>query len=367
MHLALAPRRRLASLYGPEAPAVLEALDLALAARAAAGLASRAYDPEEGLPDLGVPPAPPAAAELAAQIAAVSEALAARGTIIESLWIVGGPRAIPLGSLPNPVPDRDGPIQTDLVYALADQAGPLAQWPVGRTPDAEPPEPGLLATLLHHVAAAHAAPPRHWSSQVMALSAARWSAVSDQVLAGAGVVDVRRLLSPPAVPGGEDLVGASVLYCNLHGVRQADPWFGQPSGDGGLVPALHPADLAGVELAGVTVISQACFGARLGSPAGERSLAVTLLAAGAAAVVAAHGLTYGAPDPPPSESDLLAQGLIAALLRPGARTGPALLEAQTGLLRARVLERGQPDADDVKTLLGFMLYGDPALSVGREA
>ncbi|NTU84576.1 MAG: hypothetical protein HGA45_35300 [Chloroflexales bacterium] len=362
MHLALTPRRRLAALYGPEAPAVLAALDLALAARAGAGIASHAYDPEEGLPDLDIAPAALVAEDLVAQIGAMAKALAARGTIIESLWIVGGPRAVPFGSLPNPVPDRDGPIQTDLIYALADQAGPLAQWAVGRTPDAEPHEPGLLTTFLRHIAVAHGAGP--WpQAPVLALSAARWSAVSDQVLAGAGVTDALHLLSPPATAGGGALDGARIIYCNLHGVRHADPWFGQAPDDSELVEALGPADLGGAGLAGAVVISQACFGARLGSPAGERSLAAALLAAGASAVVAAHGLTYGAPDPPPSESDLLAQGLIAALLRPGARAGAALLEAQTGLLRARVLERGQPDADDIKTLLGFGLYGDPALRV----
>jgi hypothetical protein len=41
--------------------------------------------------------------------------------------------------------------------------------------------------------------------------------------------------------------------------------------------------------------------------------------------------------------------------------GEALVVAQADLLRARLRERGQPDADDLKTLLGFVLYGDPAL------
>ncbi|HMQ35123.1 MAG TPA: hypothetical protein PKD53_30675, partial [Chloroflexaceae bacterium] len=79
------------------------------------------------------------------------------------------------------------------------------------------------------------------------------------------------------------------------------------------------------------------------------------------AVVAAQGLTYGAPDPPPADSDLLAQGLIAALRRPGVLAGAALLAAQGALLRDRLVQRGQLDPDDLKTLLGFGLYGDPAL------
>jgi hypothetical protein len=362
MHLALAPRRRLAAIYGPAAPALLAALDEALAARAAAGLLSAAYDPEEGRPDLGVAPTPLEPGALVAQLDALEAALAARGAPLASLWIVGGAAAVPFGTLPNPVPDSDGPLRTDAGYGLADAAMLLPRWPVGRTPDADPPEPGMLARLLGLVAAAHRAGPPA-PGPVVALSAARWAEVSAQVLAGAGASGATHILTPPGRAGAAALSGAGVIACNLHGVRGAAAWFGQARGDSELTPALRPADLDAADLRGAAVISQACYGARLDPVAGERSLALALLAAGAHAVVAAHGLTYGAPKPPPSESDLLAQGLIAALRRPGAQTGAAFLEAQAGLLRAIVRERGRPDADEVKTLLSFMLYGDPALTV----
>lgn len=362
MHLALAPRRRLAASYGPAAPAILAALDAALAARTAAGLLSRAYDPEAGAPELGIAPAALTPTALVPQLEALAAALAARDTPITSLWIVGGPEIVPFGNLPNPVPDSDGPILTDLVYGLADQSNLMARWPVGRTPDATPTEPDLLAQLLGLVAAAHAARPSA-PARVVALSAARWAPVSAQVLAEAGAADAQTLLSPPARPRGAELSGARVIYCNLHGVRDADGWFGQAPGDTELTPALSAADLRGADLRGAAVISQACYGARLAARGEERTLALALLAAGAPAVVAAHGLTYGAPELPPSESDLLAQQLIAGLLRPGARSGAALMTAQADMLRARLLQRGQPDADDVKTLLGFVLYGDPALQL----
>lgn len=360
MHLTLAPRRRLAALYGPAAPALLAALDRALAARAAAGAAGEAYDPEAGRPDLGVPPAPLEPAPLVAQLRDLEAALAARGAPIASLWVVGGPAAVPLGSLPNPVPDTDGPIVTDLVYGLADHAALLPRWPVGRTPDADPPAPGLLARLLGLVADAHRAGPPG-PGPVAALSAARWAAVSDQVLAAAGAAGAAHTLTPPGRADVAALRGTRVVYCNLHGVRGAAAWFGQAPADSALVSALAPADLAGADLRGATVISQACYGARLAPVGGERPVALALLEAGSPALFAAHGLTYGAPDPPPSESDLLAQGLITALRRPGARTGAALLAAQAALLRSLLLSQGQPDADEVKTLLGFGLYGDPAL------
>ena len=137
MHLALAPRRRLSASYGAAAPEILAALDGAIAAREAAGAPTRAYDPEEGLPDLGVAPAPLEPAALIAQIGAAHEALLRRGAIIESLWIVGGPDLAPFAQLPNPMPDSDGPLLTDAPYALASLAEPMGRWPVGRTPDAD--------------------------------------------------------------------------------------------------------------------------------------------------------------------------------------------------------------------------------------
>lgn len=363
MHLALAPRRRLQAHYGPAAPELLEALDLAIAAREAAGVTTRVYDPEEGLADLGIPPAPIDPAALSARLGALQEELLRRGAIIESLWIVGGPGVVPFASLPNPMPDRDGPLLTDAPYGLATLAEPLARWPVGRTPDADPPAPGLLPALLRQVAAAHGAGPRATGATV-ALSAARWAAVTAQVIAGIPEAVLR--LAPPLRASSKEarsLEDARLIYGNLHGVHGGDAWYGQPAADTELVPALRPAHLAGLRLDRAVVISQACFGARL-TPSGETpSLALALLAAGASGLVGSLGLTYGAPDPPPGESDLLAQAFLSTLQAPGARLGEALLDAQASMLRDVLLRRGAPDGNDLKTLLGFVLYGDPALLV----
>ncbi|GAB4438912.1 MAG: hypothetical protein OHK0015_33180 [Chloroflexi bacterium OHK40] len=364
MHLALAPRRRLAALAGSAAPELLAALDAALAARAAAGIASLAYDPEVGVPALGLPPAPLEPAALISQVKAADRALAACGEAVESLWIVGGPRALPFAGLPNPMPDRDGPLRTDAPYGLAGPDELIPRWPVGRTPDADPPVPGLLAALLRAVAAAHVRAPRCSTGGVVALGAARWAAVTAEVLANAGPALV--LSSPPIRSGSAELgslAGARVVYCNLHGVRGRDAWFGQAPGDSELVPALHPADLAGLRLDGAVVITQACFGARLAAVEDQLPLAVTLLRAGATALFGAIGLTYGAPELPPGESDLLAAALLSALRRPGVRLGEALLMAQISVLRTALRRQGALDPDEVKTLLGFMLYGDPALSL----
>lgn len=359
MHLVLAAAGRLAAVYGAGYPAVAAALAEALAARAAAGIVSLTYDPEAGLADLAIPPASCDPASLVAQLRAIRAALALRGGIIESLWIIGGPQVVPFGSLPNPLPDRDGPLQCDVVYGLADAHDLLTHWPVGRTPDCDPP--GLLADLLRQAAAAHAAGPQP-CPQPLALSAARWAQVSAAVLERSGGGTLR--LAPPLLAGSSVralIAGHRLIYGNLHGVRHTLDWYGQPAGDSELTPTIQPHDLVGLNLPGALVISQACFGARLDRHDGAIPLAPALLLAGAAAVIVPNGLSYGAPDPPPGESDLLALHLLATCRRTGMGCGGIMQAAQQALLRELVITQGRPHADDLKTLLGFVLYGDPAV------
>jgi hypothetical protein len=362
MHLVLAPHRQLQRDYGPRYGALSIALDAALAARAATGIVNLIYDPEDGLPDLGVAPAARTPSALVAQIVAIADALAQRNGIIESLWIIGGPTTVPFGSLPNPMRDRDGPILSDCVYGLANAQDLLARWPVGRTPDAGADAPDTLPRLLSLIAAAHRAGPRP-AGPTLGISTARWSTVSAEVFRAAGEPAEHLLLAPPLRSGTIDrerLASARVIYCNLHGVLGSAAWYGQALTDGDLLPALQPADLAGIRLDRAVVITQACFGARLSPAGGERAMALTLLEAGTA-VIGAIGLSYGAPDPPPSESDLLAQHMLLALRPSGQRLGEAILAAHTSMLRDLLLRQGQIDADDAKTLLEFVLYGDPAM------
>jgi hypothetical protein len=363
MHLVLAPQRQLRRRYGPGYEPVSVALATALAARAAAGVAGLVYDPEDGLPDLGVAPAALTPPALVAQLATIASALRVRNGIIESLWIIGGPEVVPFGSLPNPMRDRDGPILSDCVYGLASAQNLLMHWPVGRTPDAGAHAPESLIQVLAHIAAAHSAGPR--PGPTFGISAARWGAVSTEVFMTAGEPAEGLLLAPPLRAGvidRERIAAAKLIYCNLHGVIGSAAWYGQSPTDSELIPALRPDDLDGIRLDQTVVLTQACFGARLGPAGGERSMARAFLEAGAA-VIGAVGLSYGAPDPPPSESDLLAQHLLIALRSPGLLLGTAIQLAHAAVLRDLIHRQGRLDDDDTKTLLEFVLYGDPAMRV----
>ncbi len=364
MNLVLLAQSCIATLYGPAGKAIVAAVDDLLRARAQQGIASRAYDPEAGWPELGVEPVllnPPA---LAAQLAVIDQALRAQGAIIESLTVIGGPQVVPFGELPNPLPDGDGELRSDAIYGLASQSSYIARWPVGRIPDAEPAEPGLLVQLVQTAARLHQS--RSRLPRTFGYSSAHWRDLSADVL-GAAPAPVELFESPPIMPPTlvrSKLAEASLIYCNLHGVRGGASWYGQAKGDTALIMALRPEDLEAVDLAGALVVSQACFGARLAPQGGQRSLALGFLAGGARGFVGALALTYGAISLPIAESDQLVRCLFMELADPAVSLGRAFQAAHERMLREVLRRQGFVDAGDMKTLLEFVLYGDPTLQAG---
>jgi hypothetical protein len=359
MHLVLLPRTRLAARYGAAFPAIDAALTAVLDARARAGIISLLYDPEVGLPAYALPPIVLEPAALIAQLEALYATLTAQGGIIKSLWIVGGAQVVPFATTPNPMADSDGPIPLDNLYGLATAAEPLARWPVGRTPDADPPEPDLFVRLLTRVAAAHRTGPRPMTP-VLTICAERWTtvttAVRDAVTLGGAQYTAPPLTAASLVPL---LAGVRLLYANVHGIRADTAWYGQAAQSTARLPVLTSAQVP--DLTGALVVTQACYGARLNEPRSRRSLALTLLAAGADGLIATHVLAYGAPDPPPGESDRLVKQLFAALQIPDQALGDAFLQAHANLLRILLRTQGNLSSDDLKTLLSFVLYADPAL------
>jgi hypothetical protein len=364
MNLVLLAQAQIMTIYGPSGQAILAAADALLRVRTQQGIPSQAYDPQAGLPALGVAPAALSPAALAAQLVAIEQAFRAQGAIIESLTIIGGPQVVPFGELPNPLPDGDGDLRSDAIYGLASPSAYVARWPVGRIPDAEPAEAGLLAQLVWAAAQLHAAgerPPR-----TLGYSSAHWRDLSADVLAAAPA-PAELIESPPPQATSfirERLALAQLIYCNLHGVRGGATWYGQAKGDSALAPALRPADLTGLSLAGALVVSQACFGARLAPQGSQRSLALGFLAGGARGFIGALALTYGAISLPIAESDLLVRCLFQELARPGISLGLAFQAAHERMLREVLRRQGFVDAGDMKTLLEFVLYGDPTLRAG---
>jgi hypothetical protein len=174
---------------------------------------------------------------------------------------------------------------------------------------------------------------------------------------------------------------ARLGYFNLHGLSDAVEWYGQrdPSGPAGgpdYPVALRPQDVGPCKHAGPKnngspngngrrvcpaphiVFTEACYGAHILDKAVGEALALTFLASGSQAVAGATCIAYGAIADPLTAADLLGYAFWKSLGQ-GLPAGEALRRAKIHLAREMHRRQGYLDGEDQKTLISFVLYGDP--------
>jgi hypothetical protein len=364
LNLIITSSTQLRAAYGQGGERrVLAAIARLNTARAARGVATRLALIEAGIAELGVAPSAITPSAIAAQVAQMAQALERAGDRLESLLIVGGPEIVPFDMAANPtLYDGDTVVPSDCLYGACNSFALLPEWAVGRIPSAAGDDPDLLLRLLEHAATAL---PADQLRSPFGYCTAGWRRSSAEVYAEIDAPE-RLLVSPPVVAATLDrarIDGARLLYCNLHGVIDGAPWYGQRRNASPLLLALRPADLIGLDLRGAVMISEACYGAAIAGRDTDTSLALAFLAGGAAGFVGATAISYGPPSPPAGEADLIALHFLRALKRPGTTLGAAFVAARTGMLRDTLANQSALDEDDQKTLLEFVLYGDPTLVV----
>jgi hypothetical protein len=285
-----------------------------------------------------------------------------------AVLLVGGPVTMPFFEVTlTPRLDEDPEVPTDNPYgvpgdslALADIALPTRA--VGRIPDHPDDTAGAFArrigALCGAAPAAHAGPYYLLSAKVWERTTAAMGAKLDR----AAAVD----LAPPRAPAdfrSAPFVRAAALrqLFNLHGSDREAPWFGQegsrypPAFD----PAAADALAAAGKVQGALVVAQACYGAFLLMPGGPRrpsqACSLTFLEKGAAAFLGSTTIAYGGTTGPMICSDVLAVEFLRAASE-GVALGEALRKARSALASSI---RSPPAGSELKTLLQFVLYGDP--------
>ncbi|HLZ06982.1 MAG TPA: C25 family cysteine peptidase, partial [Chloroflexota bacterium] len=176
--------------------------------------------------------------------------------------------------------------------------------------------------------------------------------------------------SPPIVAGEFDsrwLAARRLLHFSLNGRPGGDAWFGQPSrdvasNDWQLPIALTARGLAGSELAAPVVFSATGYSLDAESENPTRSLSLRFLSEGAAGFVGSASACYGTNLLPVAGADLLGS-LFWEQLRSGQPVGAALQSAKRSFAARALEDQGYLDGDDQKTLLQFVLLGDPLLAV----
>lgn len=344
----------------------------------------------------GIKPAPyndPWKIKLA--VADLDKALGKRGEMIGALLIVGGPEIVPFHHLPNPTDDADTEIASDNPYATLDDNYFIPEWPIGRLPGGTNRDAGLLLQYLRKMITYHSAQSSQepWWQRVSVFSpiwmgmrrvfahgvvntrpafgysAAVWNQASLEVFRQVG--DGQSMLSSPPTKTGE-LIGngylpARLQYFNLHGVTDAPEWYGQSDyndlKDNPEYPvALSPQDILNDGNPPVVVCSEACYGAYIEGKNENEALSLKFLSTGTKSFVGSTCVSYGSVSAPLIGADQLASQFWKAI-KEGAPAGEALRNAKVQMAQEMTRRQGYLDGEDQKTLISFVLYGDPMFSI----
>lgn len=267
---------------------------------------------------------------------------------ISTILIIGGDRVVPFYRLPNPCDDDDDKVLSDNPYASRDNDFLIPERVCARIPDNRRVD--FVIKLLNKSFKKY--------NRAFGMSALVWKEASKNVYQQ--IDDVRHLkISPPTTAANfksEWLAEKNYLYFNLHGSSVSENWYGQ---EGSNYPiALTPLN---INDASGFVASEACYGAYIINKSEKNAISLKFLEQnGIVGFCGSTTIAYGPPTPPSSEADLLVKYLFE-YLKQGLTMGDAFMNAKLDFARKKIRRHGFLDDDDQKTLLQFVLYGNPLL------
>jgi hypothetical protein len=353
--------------------------------------AYRVYMDDPGsLESFGIAPVDPGNAwQIKLRLTDLDHELAKRGEMIGAVLILGGHKTVPFHMLPNPTDDDDDSVASDNPYATTDENYFAPEWPVGRIPSDDDME--LLVKQIRsardeHLISIRAITPwvrfrlavsafigrmLHRHVRALGFSASIWRRASLAVFRTIG--DPGALFTSPPVEAGALPAAAGapsrLSYFNLHGIADGPEWFGQrdpmrdKQAETEFPVALRPEDVVNGGRAPRIVFTEACYGANVFDKTAENALCLKFLASGTHAVVGSTKVSYGSVTPPLIGADLLGR-LFWEGLNQGLSAGEALRRAKLGLAGAMHRRQSYLDGEDQKTLISFILYGDPLYTPG---
>lgn len=321
--------------------------------------------------------------------------LGKKGEMIGSLLLIGGPEVVPFHRLPNPTDDLDDEVLSDSPYSTRDSNYFVPEWPVSRLPGGKGTDAGLLLEEIRRMAQTvqNRKPAFNFnlslsqipvfgslqnlfnryailkSVRMFGYTAEIWRKSSEEVFLQ--INKNRSILSSPpldadSVPGVNAVI-APVSYFNLHGLIDSAEWYGQrdmaitPQGPDYPV-AIKPDDLFRSTHENGIVFSEACYGGHITGKGEEDSIALKFLATGSACVIGSTATSYGSVNIPLIGADLLGYHFLKHL-DAGIATGQALYQARLDFIMEMQKRQGYLDGEDQKTLISFVMYGNPFATV----
>ncbi|NIP31798.1 MAG: hypothetical protein GTO02_20005 [Candidatus Dadabacteria bacterium] len=288
------------------------------------------------------------------------------GVKIEYFLIIGGDDIIPFFRIPNPVygpnGDPDKEIYSDSPYASTDDEYLVPERALGRIPDINSNNPKFLLDLLEHIIKSH--DETYNSEGDFGYSAEVWKEASEDVYQAMGRSQ-GLIYSPPIVARTlrkSFLNKKKLLYFNLHGMERTASWYGELKERGILTVAFNASQLDTIEVEQAVIFSEACYSANIFTKEPDSSIPLKFLERNVDCFVGSTMISYGAIAPPLTNADVLAKYFFQ-YVREGLPYGIAFLNAKQDYAKKMIrLGLFHVDEVDAKTLLEFVLYGDPSIT-----
>lgn len=319
-------------------------------------------------------------------LADLSKKLEERGKKIGAVLIVGNHSIVPFHRLPNPTDDSDQDVLSDNPYSTSTSNYLLPEWPIGRLPGEKGKDPGLLIEQIRQITKFHS----DLNPQTNILkrffirfdiqriirdlikkpkdfgySAEVWRRSSLAAFRPLGKGSELRI-SPPyenETIDIENLIKAKCAYFNLHGLSNTPEWYGQRDFSEVSSGPDFPVAISTNNFSKITnnidlVFTEACYGGLIVDKTIDDSIAMKLISIGSQGLVGSTCIAYGSVFTPLIGADLL--GFIFwKYTKDGYSFGESLMHAKIGMVRVMNERQGYLDGEDQKTILSFVLYGDP--------
>jgi hypothetical protein len=295
---------------------------------------------------------------------ALEAALHSSGQTLDSVLILGGHEIVPFHQLDNPSfspgGDTDTEVLSDNPYASADAEYLIPERAVGRLPDGKSNDVSLLLVQLDAAMAHHRQRARLYFN--FGYSADAWKKASQAVYDTVGKLLYLRLSPPKTLDTfrGRWLRKRKFLYFNLHGSETTPVWYGDGGGSFPVAFSPEMIEEQGADVWGAIAFSEACYGANIIDKDPDTAISLKFMQKGVACFVGSTKISWGPAAPPSSEADLIGVYFMGKV-KEGMPFGQALMEAKVALAQEMIRRYSGLDGDDEKTLLEFVLYGDPCL------
>lgn len=306
--------------------------------------------------------------------------------VIDKLWkklqpdylvILGAQDIIPYFEVPNPSKNKDdtdvlvptdNPYACDKAFDINVRASYLVPSRVyGRIPDmVGDGDPAWITSYLAR-ATSYQAQSASYFADNYAVCCDEWAEAGRKSMAHFGASPGMLMISPPVKDGtksAQKRLASRLHMIKCHGAELDPRFFGQAGDD--FPPVLESATLKSKLTNNTLAAAVCCYGAQIYSPSDARAtqkgdwpLASTYLRNGALGFAGSTMIAWVG-----SSEMMCADWIVAGFLKSalgGASLGRALLDSKLGYLQWLDQQGQTPDLPDEKTMLEFVLLGDPSL------